>query len=250
MRQADIARDLQRMGIRANDTLLVHSSFSSFGKMTQGANDFIDELKAFLWKGTLLLPAFSFGFVTEKNPCFDIRKTQSCVGYLAEVFRRRTDVVRSMHPTHSVCATGVRAIEITSEHHKDSTPCGENSPFHLLPHYGGKILMIGCGLRPNTSMHAIEETSRPSYLFGGTLNYTIVDDRGRAQDRTYTVHGFEGWAQRYDRVMRVVRRGGITRSKLLGAECYLIDAQCLWADVKDRISSDEFFFVERENASS
>ena len=34
--------------------------------------------------------------------------------------------------------------------------------------------MLGCGLQPNTSMHAIEEMVKPPYLFGPPLTYHLV----------------------------------------------------------------------------
>ena len=43
--------------------------------------------------------------------------------------------------------------------------------------------MLGCGLRPNTSMHAIEELVEPPYLFGPPLSYQLVLDDGRVLQR-------------------------------------------------------------------
>ena len=43
--------------------------------------------------------------------------------------------------------------------------------------------MLGCGLAPNTSMHAIEELVAPPYLFGEPLVYTMVLEDGTRMDR-------------------------------------------------------------------
>ena len=66
------------------------------------------------------------------------------------------------------------------DHVQDNTPCGQNSPFNRLIENAGKILMIGCGLTPNTTMHAVEEYVRPPYLFGpsnGRVPKGLKDER-------------------------------------------------------------------------
>ena len=70
-----------------------------------------------------------------------------------------------MHATHSCAAFGRLAEELTRDHELDDTPVGPNSPFTKLPKVGGKILMLGCNFASNTSMHGVEETTCPFYLF-------------------------------------------------------------------------------------
>ncbi len=111
-------------------------------------------------------------------------------------------VRRSIHPTHSVCAIGKQAEELLENHHKDNTPCGPNSPFHLLPKVYGYILMLGCGLKPNTSMHAVEELIEPPYLWGNSLEYTLIDGTGTQTNKEYRQHGFTNTTQSYDRIQR------------------------------------------------
>jgi aminoglycoside 3-N-acetyltransferase len=53
----------------------------------------------------------------------------------------------------------------------DVTPCGENSPYFKLREKAGQILFLGCGLKPNTSMHAVEELVEPPYLYDGWVDY-------------------------------------------------------------------------------
>ena len=66
-----ILEDLERMGILADDTLLVHSSYKSLGEPSLTAKAFLQTLLDYLSRGTLLFPALSYTFVTPQNPCFD-----------------------------------------------------------------------------------------------------------------------------------------------------------------------------------
>jgi len=240
-----IYEDLEKMNIDTDDTLLIHSSYKSLGGSSPSAKEFLEILVNYLSKGTLLFPALSYEFVLPKNPCFDNRKTASCVGYLPEVFRTQFDVVRSNHPTHSVCATGKEAVSITHLHEMDETPCGNNSPFTLLPKYNGKILMIGCGLKPNTFMHSVEEFVKPGYLFGERVKYSIIDDRGHYREKEYFTHGFKGYAQRYDKVINLNDSGWIIEGKILDAKCHLLDSNKLRELSIKKMKVNKNYFVEK-----
>ncbi len=241
-----LAADLQQLGVLRGGVLLVHSSLSALGYVPGGPETVIRGLLAALGpEGTLLLPALSYERVTEKHPFFDIRRTPSNVGAIPEYYRTRPGTARSMHPTHSVCAVGPRTTELLGEHGQDSTPCGPNSPFHKLPFVDGQLLMLGCGLQPNTSMHAIEETVVPPYLFGPPLTYVLTDGTGHTIGRTYTTHGFDGWDQRYDRVAEVLEPPALVRGPVLKGEAHLIRTRALWDAVQAELRCDPLRFVER-----
>ena len=155
--------------------------------------------------GTLLVPALSYETVTRENPVFDVKLTKSCIGALPECFRTGYAQYRSMHPTHSVCAWGRYAYGATVWHKLDETPVGPHSPFMQLPMLGGKILMLGCGLRPNTFMHGVEEAARASYpLDPKYCLYTLRDAGGKLTRKMYRPHRFGGLVQRYDRLAELL----------------------------------------------
>jgi aminoglycoside 3-N-acetyltransferase len=242
-----IAADLQQLGVREGGVLLVHSSLSALGHVPLGAETVIQGLiEALGPRGTLLMPALSYEYVTEKTPCFDVRRTPSNVGAIPEAFRRRPGTCRSIHPTHSVCGVGPRSGELLEGHDQDQTPCGPHSPFHRLPHVDGQILMLGCGLRPNTSMHAIEECVEPPYLFNGPLTYVLITADGRSGEKTYTTHGFKGWAQRYDRVAEVIGPPALRTGPVLKANCHLIEASALWEAALAALRQDPLTFIDRD----
>jgi len=244
---AQIAEDLRRTGVREGGVLLAHSSLSAMGRVPGGPETVIQGLLGALGPdGTLLMPGLSYEHVTRKQPHFDVRRTPSNVGAIPESFRRRAGTRRSMHPTHSVCAVGKRTAELLNGHAQDSTPCGPNSPFRRLPTVGGQILMLGCGLRPSTSMHAIEEVAQPPYLFGDPLTYTLVDTEGRSYQKSYTVHNFDVWVQRYDRISLVLDAPAIQQGHVLEAEVHLLEARSLWSAALKALEKDALFFVERK----
>jgi aminoglycoside 3-N-acetyltransferase len=193
--------------------------------------------------GTLLIPALSYAYVNEHQPLFDPDWTSTCIGVIPETFRRLPGVMRSVHPTHSVCATGAQASQLLSRHHLDTTPVGPNSPFSLLPKFGGKILMLGCGLRPNTSMHGVEELVRPPYLFRSEpVQYVICSGAGQ-QVVTHKRHGFNGYTQRYDRIQQFMSRG-LCAGRVVEADSYLIEAETMWAAGRAALEGDPLAFVE------
>ena len=242
--------DLKRLGITEGRDLLVHSSYKSLGPDTRGIAKVIDALKAAVGKsGNLLLPTLSYESVTQENPHFDIRNTPSCVGAINECFRKQRGVVRSMHPTHSVSVYGPDAAEITGSHYLDTTPVGSNSPFRKLRDRNGLILMLGCGLRPSTSMHGVEELTLPPYVLKHTVTYTCVDRDGNTMEMNVKRHNFsnkhgERLTQRYDRLKHVLPTYVMRTGKVLDAECYIIEAKPMWDIAEAVLKEDPLFFVD------
>lgn len=129
--------DMKALGIKEGETILVHASMKALGTK-ETPETVLDTLQAALGDdGTLLLPALTYENVTPEHPVFDADKTVPCIGLLPRTFWRMPGVVRSVHPTHSVCVRGKRAAELTALHGEDITPVGKNSPFMKLPEIGG-----------------------------------------------------------------------------------------------------------------
>jgi aminoglycoside 3-N-acetyltransferase len=240
-----MARDLHALGVRPGGVLLVHSSLRSLSPLPGGAETAVQGLLVALGEdGTLLMPALSYEHVGPHQPVFDTRTTPACVGALPEYFRTRTGTRRSVHPTHSVCGTGSQAEALLANHHLGATPCGPNSPFSRLPQVGGQVLFIGCGLRPNTSMHAIEEHVEPPYLYAGQVEYRLIHADGSETTAKIRRHHFAGFAQRYDRLEGVMT-AGLRKGRVLQADCCLLEAQEMWPAALKELRCDPFFFVEK-----
>jgi aminoglycoside 3-N-acetyltransferase len=242
----ELVRCLLELGVRPAGVLMVHSSLKALGQRAGGPAAVIEGLRGALGPdGTLLMPALSYSTVTPEHPFYDARDTPSCVGIIPETYRLTPGVRRSLHPTHSVCAAGPLTGDLLGAHATDRTPCGVGSPFRRLPQVRGQILMLGCGLEPNTSMHAIEELVVPPYLFGDPLVYTMVLEDGSRVERMYTPHNFVGWKQRYDRIGEMLEAPALRVGNVLGARCHLLEAARLWERALEALQDEPLAFVER-----
>lgn len=241
--------DLLALGVRPDGVLMVHSSLRALGNISGGPETVIQGLLAALSDGgTLLMPALTYESVTPNAPFFDVLGTPSNVGIIPETFRKREGTLRSVHPTHSACGFGPLASQLLEPHIIDSTPCGPNSPFHKLPHYNGQILMLGCGLEPNTSMHAIEELVVPPYLFDPPIVYSLTLHDGTKITKTYTPHNFRGWQQRYERIEPLLREPALLCGSVLSARAYLVEASALWDAALSALRLNPLHFVQADQS--
>lgn len=240
----DFHKQLEELGIFPGDTVLMHSSMKAL-KTDLSPEAFLQMLIDYLGaEGTLLLPALSYDILGKEAPYrFETAKSPSCIGLLPETFRNMPGVVRSKHPTHSVCAAGAKAEALTARHHLDETPVGANSPFRLLPEVGGKILMLGNVLKCCTFMHGMEEIAGAPYCLKKEKEAYIVD----GEEKFLYGHDFAGIAQRYDRIANILREPALKTGKIGDADCHLIDAAALQRAATMMMAEDPYWFVDREN---
>ena len=246
-----IKEDLVKLGIKEDDTIICHSSLSSMGHVENDAITFILALCDLVaTKGTVMFPAFSYVEANE-NFEFSYKDNKVCVGLIPETFRNLPNVIRSMHPTHSVCAIGKHAKEIIEKHKDDDTPLGSNSPFQQLINYNGKLLMLGCGLYCTSFVHALEEIAKVSYVLGDYKEYKMIDKNDNIYYKEYRVHNFErkngSIIQKYDRVLEVLDNKDYTVNLVHNAKTYLIDAKALKEKGVKKLKENEKFFIDDPN---
>lgn len=239
-----ISRDLAALGVERGRALLVHSSFKSLGRAPGGIRTLIDGLLDALGEGgTLLMPSLSYMTVTREQPYFNVRSTPSCVGAVPEFFRAMEGTLRSVHPTHSMCGRGPLAGELFRDHELDTTPCGPHSPFARLKDFRGRVLMLGCGLLHNTSMHAVEEAAGAPYLLEPEpLVYRITGYDGFEREVAHRRHA--DFPQHYDRIADGLMSHGLAEGRVLDAQCWLYDAGRMWAHALDMLGNDIYSFYK------
>src|SRR5688572_10370238 len=108
---AHLATAVSALGLNGGDTVLVHSSYDAFQGFAGKPTDVITVLQDIIGaQGVLMMPTLPFtGTAVDyvrSDPVFDVKRTPSRMGLLTELFRRRGDVLRSVHPTHSVAVWG------------------------------------------------------------------------------------------------------------------------------------------------
>jgi aminoglycoside 3-N-acetyltransferase len=236
--------DLHRLGLREGDVLMVHASLKSLGRPEMAPSDVVEALLATVSPGgTLLMPALSYK--QQPPEVHRTAETPGNVGALSECFRRMPGTIRSVHPTHSVCGAGPAVAELLGRHREDATPCGPNSPFRRILDLDARIVMLGCGLRPNTTMHAVEELAEAPYLFGEDRDYDITTVAGERYVKRYRTHGFAGWLQRYDRIAQLGVADLYRVGRVLNAETHVINTRRLKAAALAKLREDPWYFVER-----
>lgn len=224
---SDLLRELRALGVAPGDTLLVHSSFDCFGRFTGKPSDVLAVLQAAIGpSGTLILPTMPFsGMAVEyvREPrVFDVKRTQSAMGLLTELFRRTPGVIRTVHPTHSAAIWGAGAGEMAAGHAGAKTPCGLGSPYIRLLDRNGKILFLGCGIEVMTFFHVVEELLEPRMPFSPFTKQTYVLESRDAEGRVWVTETrlFEPcYARRRNctKLLRVLRQRAAWREGRVGA---------------------------------
>ncbi|MBE6399748.1 MAG: DUF4910 domain-containing protein [Lentisphaerae bacterium] len=156
---ADFAAALQQLGVTKGMKLAVHSTFSSLGQVSGGAEKCCELLQQAVGEtGTLMMPAFTFQVYLDgkKDAVYDVRHTPGKVGILTEKFRQMPGVYRSFDPCHSFAVWGKDAKKYISQHHLYPTIDPEHSPLGLLYQDGGYVLTISSA-DSVTFMHLVEE---------------------------------------------------------------------------------------------
>ncbi|MDR1840095.1 MAG: AAC(3) family N-acetyltransferase [Treponema sp.] len=240
----DFKSQLLELGLSHGDVVLMHSSMKAL-KTKKSPTEFINDIISVLGpEGTLLIPGFTWKHVNSRNPNFKVKETEPCDGLIPRTFLHMPGVIRSLHPTHSVCAFGKRAKELTSNHILDETPVGFHSPIMRMLDYNGKILFVGDVLHACTFMHGVEEiVGAPYTLAKKRRHYVIEDEDGKVIEKDMIRHDFNGWMQEYQRIKDILDYPDIKTGKVGQAECYLIEASALFTKAKEKFNENVFYFV-------
>lgn len=181
----DLVSNFQDIGLQAGDTLLVHSSYKSFGGVESGPQTVIDSLLAVLGnEGTLIMPTFNFDFC--KGLPWDVRKTPSHMGAITNMVREYPDAKRVFHPIYSFSILGKHAVYLTKERYKSSF--GVNSVFGKLRLLDGKIIIIGLSYTNSmTFFHHVEELEGVDYRYMKEFTGLVTDQDGNTNEDTFTM---------------------------------------------------------------
>jgi len=193
------------LGVMEGDTLLVHSSYKSFGEVDGGPQTVIRALEAALGTdrdGTLIMPTFNFDF--NKGVPWDVRRTPSKMGVLTELVRTDPRAKRVFHPFYSFAVLGRQADMLGSLRYKSSYE--RNSVFGKLRDLDGKIMVIGLSYTNSmTFFHHIEQMEGVDYRFLKQFTGEVTDENGN----TYT--------DTFEMLVRDIDKGVITEVDPMGA---------------------------------
>ena len=238
--------DLQNLQIKRSDTLLIHSSMKSIGEVDGGADSVLDMLmEYFADDGLLVFPTLSYRDVNAESPRFDVRNTPACTGILPELFRQRSGVVRSLHPTHSVAAFGRDAASFTANHENASTPAPVGSPWWKLLQRRGKIMFIGTTINCNTFLHGVEEwLPVPGMLTEDSENLVVFDYDGNRIEVPSRRHA--GSHSHFYAVLKdeFTECGALSEGTLGDAHVFILQAKAAGELVYEILKKTPLFFTE------
>jgi len=192
-----LARDLRTLGVGPGQTVLVHASLRSLGRVQDGVAAVAGALGDVLGPdGTIVVPTATAdnsdtsrihqertrGMSDDERRCYlaampayDPATTPSTgMGALAEHIRTSPGALRSAHPQTSLAALGPGARFLIEGHAADCH-YGEDSPLAKLYKSEAAILMLGVGYESCTALHLAEYryTAEPP-----TRRYSCVVSRG------------------------------------------------------------------------
>lgn len=231
--KADIVSILLSMGITRGDCAIAHSSLSRFGYVEGGAETVIEALREVLGDdGTLVMPTLCQKDKERRFETWNILTSPSDVGKITEVFRRRSDALRSDHPTHSVAAVGPLAVKMIEGHRTASGrpgPWGEaafgmGSPWEKLYEVNAKIILMGVDLEVNTMVHFIEHV-----VVKRALDRVPVDRRRVLEDRLqqWCKPGVWPWFNRLKLQEKIDPMGLMVRGQCGNAQLMTVSAKPL-----------------------
>jgi aminoglycoside 3-N-acetyltransferase len=165
--RASLRGDLDRLGVRPGDLIMVHASIRSIGPVVGGVNVVIEALFDTVGAdGTVTAyvdfePWYAEDDDPASIPVFDKRIAHAARdhGVLHEALRNWPGAVRSDHPDAGVVAIGPRAEWITAPH-PFHYGYGEGSPFERIVQGGGRVLMLGAPLDSITLLHHAEHRAK------------------------------------------------------------------------------------------
>lgn len=180
------------MGVKPGDTIQLMADLTRMAwnarragrrfKASQLLSTFADAVGP---SGDVLVPTFNFDL--RDGDEFDIKRTRSISGALANAALEHERFQRTPHALHSFAVTGAHAEQLVSS--PESGSFGPRSPFALLLEQKG--ILIGIDLPLNdalTFVHFTEERTGVPYRSHKTIRIHHTGTDGKTEDRTFSVY--------------------------------------------------------------
>ena len=137
--------------------------------------------------GTVVMPAYPCRTTHVEYlsgaPVYDVRRTPTAAGLIAEAFRRTPGAVRSLDPDFCVAAIGGEAADIATPLAADPDPFGSDSPYQRMLDRGTTLVGLGVSLNTNSFIHLLDSRLQAQYdrpVYSADLfPASVVDEGGR-----------------------------------------------------------------------
>lgn len=135
--------------------------------------------------GDVLVPTYNFDLL-DGDP-FDVKRTRSISGALAQAALEHSNFQRTPHALHSFAVAGMHAGELVSSTEQGSF--GPGSPFAFLHRNKGTLIAIDLPLNDTlTFTHFVEERIGVPYRAHTPIRVRYTDAAGTTTDRTFTAY--------------------------------------------------------------
>lgn len=203
---------LRQLGIRDDDSILVHSNLFNLcygwpgaAVANQSASGYARQLIRALRDicgsaGALIMPT---EFVPDhqlaalRHEVLDLRVARTNRGSLPNLFLEWADVRRSLHPIYNVAGVGLDGAIARHAEFEYSMDVG--SPWWEFTRMGGKVLLLGVGLEADSLIHLPEYVLKAEYprpvFFNRPHEFRVVDEDGQPHEVRGYLHGvrWPGW---------------------------------------------------------
>jgi aminoglycoside 3-N-acetyltransferase len=178
----DMTRALADLGLRPDDTVMVHSGMRDLLRVQGRGRDeklatVVDALRAAVPGGRLVMPSFSYSFTRGED--YDLQRSPGIgLGVLPEYFRGLPGVRRTTDPLFSAAILGPVPAEweepLFGVHDVDCF--GAGSVFDFLYRQDARLLFLGVPATANTYAHYVEQMLEVPYRYFKDFRGRVVRD--------------------------------------------------------------------------
>lgn len=167
----DVVEAMKSMGMRGGSVVFIQSRWAEFYNCISDPEDLIDSILEVIGpEGTLGMACMPLML---EGKTFNVKKTPTNAGFLAEAFRRYKGVKRSINIHHSVCALGPKADYLVSEHYLSETPWDKKSPYYRLSEVNALVFGLGLGKYwIGTIIHCVDSLLKDEVPYYHDMFYT------------------------------------------------------------------------------
>ncbi len=248
----DLTAQLEGMGLKHSDALMLHSSMKAVGAVEGGADTVIDVFMEYFSEGLFMTPAHTWAQMSETYSFFDPDTEPACVGIIPNLFLKRPGVRRSLHPTHSIAAYGPSAAEYVRGEENCTTPCTPGGCWDRLRSIHAQILLAGVTHIRNTFIHSIEEVwDVPERFTDAPVCFQVKMPEGGLKTvsvyRHYNPHTAH-ISESFDKLSEAFYETGAARKVTFGsAESILCDAGKLFEVTSKVLAHERNCLMDRES---
>ena len=250
----DVLQALKSIGADDCETLFIHSDVI-FGKVPKDFNkkEYMETLYSVLSELNvqIIVPTFTYSFCN--NEIFDVRKSKTYMGALAEYIRKQNGRYRTLDPLLSLSVPEKMKDKFINvpEH-----SLGKGSGLDVIHNLNDvKFLFFGANQGECfTYVHYVEKMLNVPYRYDQEFTGMVIDYEGNSKERTQYIHthcyGVK-IPERYDYFEEeLIRMGKIKKVKLGNNYISCLSENDAYEQITDKILKDPYYFVEGKYTES